>query len=137
MSVGDGIVRAPRTPREKLALSEEQLRLALEVAEIGQWDVDNLTGTMFWPPRVKAYVRHLARRAVTLQDFTTAFHPETSGKTRAAYEAAATHSPPALTMSSIAPSARRTVSSAGWPPRGGASSTLPAVRARDSAPRWT
>ena len=46
----------------RLLHSEQQLRLATEAAEIGLWDVDNVTDTLFWPPRVKAHVRHIAGR---------------------------------------------------------------------------
>src|SRR6202161_861704 len=34
--------------------SGAQLRLAAEAAEMGLWDVDNVTDTLFWPPRVRA-----------------------------------------------------------------------------------
>jgi PAS domain S-box-containing protein len=77
-----------REAEEKLALSEEQLRLAIEVAEIGQWDVDALTGTMFWPPRVKSMFGISPDVPVTLEDFHNGVHPDDREKTRAAYESA-------------------------------------------------
>ena len=77
-----------REAEERLAFSEEQLRLAIEVGEIGQWDVDHLTGAMFWPPRVKAMFGISPDVPVTLDDFHNGVHPDDRGKTRAAYEAA-------------------------------------------------
>ncbi len=71
-----------------LALNEERLRLATEVAEVGQWDVDITTSEMFWPPRVKAMFGISPNVPVTLADFHSGVHPEDQDKTRAAYEAA-------------------------------------------------
>jgi PAS domain S-box-containing protein len=77
-----------REAEDRLALNEERLRLALEVAEIGQWHVDTATETMFWPPRVKAMFGISPDVPVTLADFLNGVHPEDREKTRAAYEAA-------------------------------------------------
>ncbi|WP_203234453.1 hybrid sensor histidine kinase/response regulator [Sphingomonas solaris] len=77
-----------REAEEKLALNEERLRLALEVGEIGQWHVDNVTGDMFWPPRVKAMFGISPDVPVTLDDFINGVHPEDREQTRVAYEAA-------------------------------------------------
>jgi PAS domain S-box-containing protein len=77
-----------REAEEKLALNEERLRLALEAAEIGQWHVDNDTGTMFWPTRVKAMFGISPDVPVTLADFYAGLHPADRDKTVAAYQAA-------------------------------------------------
>lgn len=77
-----------REAEERLALSEERLRLALDVAEIGQWHVDTATGSMFWPPRVKAMFGISPDVPVTLDDFVDNVHPDDREKTREAYEAA-------------------------------------------------
>ncbi|MEE4213193.1 MAG: PAS domain-containing protein, partial [Parvularcula sp.] len=77
-----------RDAEERLALKEEQLRLALEVAEIGEWGVEHATGAMFWPPRVKAMFGISADVPVTLEDFFAGLHPDDQERTRAAYEAA-------------------------------------------------
>jgi PAS domain S-box-containing protein len=77
-----------REAEEKLAVKEEQLRLALEVAEIGQWDVDQSTGSMFWPPRVKGMFGISPDVPVTLNDFHYGVHPDDREKTRTAYESA-------------------------------------------------
>jgi len=72
----------------KLARSEELLRLATDIGEIGEWDVDHLSGAMFWPPRVKAMFGISPDVPVTLDDFHNGVHPEDREKTRAAYESA-------------------------------------------------
>ncbi|WP_292513776.1 PAS domain S-box protein [Methylobacterium sp.] len=77
-----------REAEERLAFSEEKLRLAIEVGEIGQWDVDHQTGAMFWPPRVKAMFGISPEVPVTLDNFHKGVHPDDREKTRSAYEAA-------------------------------------------------
>ncbi|MGK6321755.1 PAS domain S-box protein [Sphingomonas sp. DT-51] len=77
-----------REAEERLALSEEQLRLATDVAEVGLWDVDQASGTMFWPPRVKAMFGISPDVAVTLDDFYHGVHPDDREQTRRAYESA-------------------------------------------------
>ena len=77
-----------REAEEKLTLSEEQLRLALKVAEIGQWDVDPATGRMFWPPRIKAMFGISPDVPVTLDDFYNGVHPDDREKTSKAYASA-------------------------------------------------
>lgn len=47
-------VEEEREAEEKLAQRQEMLRLATDIGEIGEWYVDQTTGTMFWPPRVIA-----------------------------------------------------------------------------------
>lgn len=73
---------------ERLQESEQQLRLATEAAEIGLWDVDNVTGTLFWPPRVKAMFGISPDVPVTLADFYAGLHPDDRAATSAAYAAA-------------------------------------------------
>ncbi len=77
-----------REAEQRLALSQEQLRLATDLGEIGEWDVDQLTGAVFWPPRVRAMFGISSDEAVTLQDFNGGLHPDDREATRAAYEAA-------------------------------------------------
>ncbi|WP_308462274.1 hybrid sensor histidine kinase/response regulator [Sphingomonas citri] len=77
-----------REAEERLALSEEQLRLALEVAEIGQWDVDQSTGRMFWPPSIKAMFGISPDVPVTLDDYRDGLHPDDREKTLSAYASA-------------------------------------------------
>ena len=86
--VNDGTLTEQSELGESLAIKEERLRLALEVAEIGQWHVDNDTGFMFWPPRVKAMFGISAHVPVTLDDYYNGVHPDDRQKTLDAYQAA-------------------------------------------------
>ncbi|MGA9583550.1 MAG: PAS domain S-box protein [Allosphingosinicella sp.] len=77
-----------REAEDRLALSEEQLRLATESAEIGLWDVDARTDAMFWPPRVKAMFGISPEVEVTLADFPAGVHPDDRPAVTEAFEAA-------------------------------------------------
>jgi PAS domain S-box-containing protein len=77
-----------REAEARLALSEEQLRLATESAEIGLWDVDLLTDTLFWPPRVKAMFGISAHVPVSMADFFAGLHPEDRAHTAEAFQSA-------------------------------------------------
>ncbi len=72
----------------RLLDSEQQLRLATEAAEIGLWDVDNVTDTLFWPPRVKAMFGISPDVPVSMADFYAGLHPDDKEATVAAYTAA-------------------------------------------------
>jgi len=72
-----------------LRASEEQLRLAVDAAEIGLWDVDVVADTLFWPPRVKAMFGISPDVPVSMQDYYSGLHPEDLERTSAAYAAAA------------------------------------------------
>jgi PAS domain S-box-containing protein len=77
-----------REAEDRLALSEEQLRLATESAEIGLWDVDARTDAMYWPPRVKAMFGIPPDVPVTLADFPAGVHPDDRPAIDEAFEAA-------------------------------------------------
>jgi PAS domain S-box-containing protein len=68
--------------------SEEQLRLATDSAEVGFWDVDLLTDTLFWPARVKAMFGISPDVAVSMADFYAGLHPDDRDATVAAFAAA-------------------------------------------------
>jgi len=72
----------------RLLHSEQQLRLATEAAEIGLWDVDNVTDTLFWPSRVKAMFGISPDIPVSMADFYANLHPDDKEATVAAYAAA-------------------------------------------------
>jgi PAS domain S-box-containing protein len=72
----------------RLLHSEQQLRLATEAAEIGLWDVDNVTDTLFWPPRVKAMFGLSPDVPVSMAEFYAGLHPDDKEATVAAYVAA-------------------------------------------------
>jgi PAS domain S-box-containing protein len=72
-----------------LRQGDEQLRLATEHAEVGLWDVDNLTGTLYWPPRVKAMFGISPDKPVSMtDDFYAGLHPDDRARVSAAYVAA-------------------------------------------------
>ena len=73
----------------KLEHREEQLRLATQAAEVGTWDVDPVTDTLYWEERVKAMFGISADVAVSMQDFYDGLHPDDREHTSAAYAAAA------------------------------------------------
>jgi len=72
----------------KLRASEERLRLAVDKAEVGFWDVDLRTGELIWPPRTKAMFGISAGTTVTLKDFYEGLHPEDLEATSEAFAAA-------------------------------------------------
>jgi PAS domain S-box-containing protein len=72
----------------RLLESEQQLRLATEAAEIGLWDVDNVTDTLFWPPRVKAMFGISPDVPVSMADFYDGVHPDDKEATIVAFAGA-------------------------------------------------
>jgi PAS domain S-box-containing protein len=79
---------ALRVSEQALRRSEEQLRLATEVAEIGLWDVDTVTNTLFWPPRVKAMFGISPDVPVSMADFYAGLHADDREHVSRAFEAA-------------------------------------------------
>jgi len=69
--------------------SEERLRLAVENAEVGFWDVDIVNDALIWPPRTKAMFGISADVPVTMQDFYDGLLPDDREATSEAYAAAA------------------------------------------------
>ena len=57
---------------------EEQLRLATEAADVGLWDVDLVSSSLFWQPRVKAMFGISADVEVSMADFYAGLHPDDS-----------------------------------------------------------
>jgi len=72
----------------RLLESQDQLRLATDAAEVGLWDVNNVTDTLYWPPRVKAMFGISADVAVNMNDFHAGLHPDDREATSKAYAAA-------------------------------------------------
>jgi PAS domain S-box-containing protein len=81
-------VTEQRAVEEALRHREEQLRLATDAAEIGLWDFDTRTDTLFWPPRVKAMFGISPNVDVSMRDFYAALHPEDRELTSSAFAAA-------------------------------------------------
>ncbi|WP_373877832.1 PAS domain S-box protein [Pseudomonas turukhanskensis] len=72
----------------RLRESEERLRIAVDHAEVGFWDVDNVQNTLIWPPRTKALFGISAHVPVTMTDFYDGLHPEDREATAEAFAAA-------------------------------------------------
>jgi PAS domain S-box-containing protein len=68
--------------------SEQQLRLATEAAEVGMWDLDIGSDTLYWPPRVKAMFGISENEPISMADFYNGLHPEDRERTSAAFAAA-------------------------------------------------
>src|SRR3984885_7857392 len=81
-------VTEQRASARALSESEEQLRLATEAAEVGLWDLDMATDTLYWPARVKAMFGISAQVPVSMADFYEGLHPEDRPHTVAAFTAA-------------------------------------------------
>ena len=64
---------------------EEQLQLVIDAADVGEWDVDMATGTMYWPARVKAMFGIAADAPVTLEDYYEGVHPDDRERTLASF----------------------------------------------------
>jgi PAS domain S-box-containing protein len=73
----------------ELRSTEERLRLATEAADIGFWDVDEGSGHLFWPPRVKAMFGISADAPASMDDFYAGLHPDDRDHVAAAYSGAA------------------------------------------------
>ncbi len=73
----------------RLRDSEERLRLAVEHAEIGFWDVDMIGDRLIWPRRTKELFGISPDVPVSMLDFYQGLHPEDREATSAAFSAAA------------------------------------------------
>jgi PAS domain S-box-containing protein len=78
-------IRADRAQHD----SEERLRLATEAADIALWDVDHVTDTLYWPPRVKTMFGVSPDVPVSLADFSAGIHPADRDFVSKEYAAAA------------------------------------------------
>ena len=68
-----------------LQQSEERLRLVVEAAEVGLWDVDMINDTLFWPDRVRAMFGISPGQPVTMTDFYNGLHPDDAEATTKAF----------------------------------------------------
>ncbi|WP_170135491.1 PAS domain S-box protein [Nannocystis exedens] len=62
--------------QEKLHESEERLRLAMEGAELGEWEINLLTGAVVWSPRTCEIFGLDPDTPVTLELYRARLHPE-------------------------------------------------------------
>ena len=73
----------------RLRESEGRLRLAVDNADVGFWDVDLVNDRLIWPARTKAMFGISPDVPVTLEDFYHGLHPEDRETTSEAFAAAA------------------------------------------------
>jgi PAS domain S-box-containing protein len=76
---------ARRNAEERLALSEESLRLAADSAEIGTWDLDIQGDMLVWTGRTRAMFGLRTDAPLTLDDFFACVHPDDSEAVSAAF----------------------------------------------------
>lgn len=65
-----------KSARDRLALSEESLRLATDAAEVGTWDLDLATNELTWSDRTKAMFGISPDIHCSMDDFYAGLHPE-------------------------------------------------------------
>jgi PAS domain S-box-containing protein len=73
---------------EELALSQNTLALALDMAEIGTWDLDLASDTLTWSDRTKAMFGISPEVPCSMADFYAGLHPDDLEATSAAFAAA-------------------------------------------------
>jgi PAS domain S-box-containing protein len=73
----------------RLRESEERLRLAVDNADVGFWDLDLVTDRLIWPARTKAMFGISPDVPVTMNDFYDGLHPDDRDATVTAFRAAA------------------------------------------------
>ncbi len=71
-----------------LRQKEEQLRLASDFGQVGFWDVNHVTGEVYWDERCRAMFGIFDSRPLTLDDFYKGLHPDDVAMTDLAYAAA-------------------------------------------------
>jgi len=76
------------TATHKVSQNEERLRLAIEAADIGLWELDLQTGQQTWPDRIKAMFGISPDSPISMDDFHNGLHPDDRDATIAAFEAA-------------------------------------------------
>ncbi|MFC5554117.1 PAS domain S-box protein, partial [Methylobacterium iners] len=72
----------------RLAFSEESLRLATEAAEIGTWDLDLFTDVLTWSDRTRAMFGISPGLPVSIAEFYAGLHPDDHDATAAAFASA-------------------------------------------------
>ena len=73
---------------ERLEVSEGSLRLAIEVAGLGTWDLDLLTDELCWDQNTKAMFGISPDAPCHMRDFYAGLHPDDAAATGAAFAAA-------------------------------------------------
>ncbi|WP_246848002.1 hybrid sensor histidine kinase/response regulator [Sphingomonas beigongshangi] len=78
-------IEAEKAAGQALSEAEERLRLAVENAEVGLWDVDLVNDVLIWPARTKAMFGISPDVPVTMQDFYDGLHSDDRAATAQAF----------------------------------------------------
>jgi PAS domain S-box-containing protein len=78
----------PASIEQRLALSEETLRLATDAADVGVWDLDLISDVLTWCDRTKAMFGISPDAPCSMADFYAGLHAEDSDATSAAFASA-------------------------------------------------
>ncbi len=73
--------------QEKLAASEERLRIALDASRLGLWEWDLAAGTGWWSARAREIMGIAEDRLMTPEEHAALIHPDDRARTAAAGEA--------------------------------------------------
>ena len=73
---------------ERLGLSEESLRLAVDAADVGTWDLDMRTDVLVWTDRTRAMFGISPGVPCRMEDFYAGLHPEDREATSVAFATA-------------------------------------------------
>ena len=84
----DGTKQYTARIRAELEFSEQSLRLAIDAAEIGTWDLDLVTNVLTWSDRTKAMFGLAPDEPCALTDFYAGLHPEDLDAVTAAFASA-------------------------------------------------
>ena len=87
VSVGRDITETARV-QERLNLSEVRLRLAIDAAEVGTWDLDLRSDTLTWSDRTRTMFGILPGVPCSLSDFYAGLHPDDREATSEAFASA-------------------------------------------------
>ncbi len=87
VSVGRDVTEAAHA-QERLNLSEARLRLAIDAAEVGTWDLDLQSDTLTWSDRTKAMFGISPDMPCSMTDFYAGLHPEDRDVTGEAFASA-------------------------------------------------
>jgi len=89
LEAANAVLTAERSSAvERLALSEVTLKLAIDAAEVGTWDLDLTTNVLTWPALTKAMFGISADTPCTMDDFYAGLHPDDLEATSRAFASA-------------------------------------------------
>jgi PAS domain S-box-containing protein len=99
---------------DRLLRQEETLRLAIDAADVGTWDLDLDTGALIWSDRCYAMFGIKPGDPIDLDSVLTRIHPADQPRVRDAMQQALDPAVRAEYSTSSAPWAAMTIPSAGW-----------------------